>query len=130
MIRYGVVTNNMYGRVMLVNALTGPAPSIFALSYSSAGIFIRITDEINLEQEQSKINLAQSIQRVELTGNSLEKAEENEAKAIERYNDGKASVDEVIDAQVYKLTTQSYFVEAKLAMQINYSEMLKSLNAY
>lgn len=90
----------------------------------------RITDEINLEQEQSKINLAQSIQRVELTGNSLVKAEENEAKAIERYNDGKASVDEVIDAQVYKLTTQSYFVEAKLAMQINYSEMLKSLNAY
>ena len=41
-IRYGVVTNNIYGKVILKNALTGPAPSIRALSYISVGIFNKI----------------------------------------------------------------------------------------
>ena len=38
-IRYGPVTNSIYGSVIEKNVLTGPAPSTVAASYKSAGIF-------------------------------------------------------------------------------------------
>lgn len=90
----------------------------------------KVKDNISLEVQKSRMNLTQSMQRVELTANSLEKAQENELKAIERYNEGKASVVDVIDAQVYRLTTQMNHVQAKFAMQVSYSELLKAINAY
>ncbi len=90
----------------------------------------KVKDEVALEIQKSKMNLAESLKRVELSNNSLKKAEENEKKAMERYNEGKVSITEVIDAQVYKLTAQLNFVQAKLAMQVNYSELLKATNVY
>ncbi len=89
-----------------------------------------IKDAIELEVEKSKMNLMQSIQRVDLTKNSLDKAYENEFKSIERYNEGRASVVDVIDAQVYKLTTEVNYVNAKLEMQVNFAEQVKALNGY
>ena len=41
-IKYGVITNNIYGRVILKKVWTALAPSIFAASYNSAGIFCKI----------------------------------------------------------------------------------------
>lgn len=90
----------------------------------------KIQDDMKLEEQKSRLNLLQSTQRVKLTNSSLEKADENENKAIERYNEGKSSIVEVIDAHIYRLTTQINYVQAKLAMQINYAELLKAVDAY
>ncbi len=90
----------------------------------------RIIDEVELQVQSAKINLMQSTERVKLTESSLEKAEENESKAVERYIEGNSSIVELLDARFYKLTAKINFVQAKLAMHINYSELLKAANAY
>ena len=59
-------------------------------------------DQVELEIGVARKALSQAIERVRLSESSLAKAEENEAKAIERYNEGKVSVVEVIDAQTYR----------------------------
>lgn len=90
----------------------------------------KVTDAVLLEVQMAQLNLTQAEQRTMLAQNSLAKADENEEKAIERYNEGKASIVDVIEAQVYKQTSQINFVQAKLAMQNSYSELLRVLNVY
>ena len=50
----------------------------------------KATDNVNLEIQTARTSLAQAIKQVELTGSSLEKARENEQKALERYEEGKS----------------------------------------
>ena len=76
------------------------------------------------------MNLIQAQERVVLSENSLEKARENEVKALERYGEGKTSVVEVIDAQTYRQTSQLNYVQAKVAAHCYYSALLKALHAY
>lgn len=90
----------------------------------------KIIDEIELQVQSAKIDLIQSKERVKLTDNSLDKAIENERKSTERYIEGKSSIIELLDARFYKLTTQINFVQAKLSMHINYSELLRAIDAY
>ena len=42
MIRFGVITNNIYGIVIFLKIIGADAPSILAASYNSPGIFCRI----------------------------------------------------------------------------------------
>lgn len=58
----------------------------------------KVMDQVELEIGVARKALSQAMERVRLSESSLAKAEENEAKAIERYNEGKVSVVEVIDA--------------------------------
>lgn len=90
----------------------------------------RITDNILLEVQTSRLALTQAIRRVDLAYSSLEKAQENENKAIERYAEGKISILEVIDAQTYRQTSQIYHTQAKTAAQGHYSELIKAVNSY
>lgn len=90
----------------------------------------RIKDEVTLEIQTAKLNLLQAQERVSLSKNSLGKALENEGKALERYQEGKTSILEVIDAQTYRQTSQLYYVQAKTAAQGYYSALLRALNAY
>ena len=62
----------------------------------------KVTDNVNLEIQNRPTSLAQAIKQVDLTGSSLEKARENEQKALERYEEGKISIMEVIEAQNYR----------------------------
>ena len=87
-------------------------------------------DQVELEIGVARKALSQAIERVRLSESSLAKAEENEAKAIERYNEGKVSVVEVIDAQTYRQTSQVNYVQAKAAAQGHYSELIKALHGY
>ena len=66
----------------------------------------KVVDRVELEVSVARKALSQAIERVRLSESSLAKAEENEAKAVERYNEGKVSVVEVIDAQTYRQTSQ------------------------
>ena len=77
----------------------------------------KVVDRVELEVSVARKALSQAIERVRLSESSLAKAEENEAKAVERYNEGKVSVVEVIDAQTYRQTSQVNYVQAKAAAQ-------------
>ena len=90
----------------------------------------KVVDRVELEVSVARKALSQAIERVRLSESSLAKAEENEAKAVERYNDGKVSVVEVIDAQTYRQTSQVNYVQAKAAAQGHYSELIKALHSY
>lgn len=88
----------------------------------------KVEDRVDLEIISSKVSLAQAVERVNLTASSLGKAKENEQKAIERYNEGKISILEVIDAQVYRQTSQINYAQAKVTAQGYKSELIKALN--
>ena len=90
----------------------------------------KVVDRVELEVSVARKALSQAIERVRLSESSLAKAEENEAKAVERYNEGKVSVVEVIDAQTYRQTSQVNYVHAKAAAQGHYSELIKALHSY
>ena len=90
----------------------------------------KVVDRVELEESVARKALSQAIERVRLSESSLAKAEENEAKAVERYNEGKVSVVEVIDAQTYRQTSQVNYVQAKAAAQGHYSELIKALHSY
>ena len=90
----------------------------------------KVVDQVELEVSVARKALSQAIERVRLSESSLAKAEENEAKAVERYNEGKVSVVEVIDAQTYRQTSQVNYVQAKAAAQGHYSELIKALHGY
>lgn len=90
----------------------------------------KVVDRVELEVSVARKALSRAIERVRLSESSLAKAEENEAKAVERYNEGKVSVVEVIDAQTYRQTSQVNYVQAKAAAQGHYSELIKALHSY
>ena len=90
----------------------------------------KVTDHVNLEVQTAKTSLLQSIQQVSLTGNSLEKAYENERKALERYDEGRKSIVELIEAKNYRQSSQINYVQAKVSAQGYYSELIKALHKY
>lgn len=61
----------------------------------------RIEDEIRLEFETAANTLRKSLEQVSLTENSLQQAEENERRSLERYREGEISILEALDAQIY-----------------------------
>lgn len=90
----------------------------------------KVMDQVELEVGVARKALAQAVERVHLSESSLAKAEENEAKAMERYNEGKVSVVEVIEAQSYRQTSQVNYVQAKAAAQGHYAELIKAFHGY
>lgn len=90
----------------------------------------RVEDHVNLEVQTSRLSLNQALERVRLSESSLGKARENEEKALERYTEGKVSIIDVIEAQTYRQTSQVNHVQAKVAAQGHYAELIKALNGY
>jgi outer membrane protein TolC len=90
----------------------------------------KTNDNILLSIEQARSSLSQAIERAKLSEASLEKANENERMSVEKYSEGKISIVEVLNAQVYKQTSQINFVQAKLATQNEYASLVKALNKY
>lgn len=90
----------------------------------------KVETTVELETRTALAALKQATQRVELAKSSLGKSQDNESRAIEKYEEGAIFLDEVIDAQVYRQTAQMNYVEAKLAAQIHYAEWLKAINGY
>ena len=85
---------------------------------------------VELEVRTAWTSMTQAMQRVDLAQSSLGKAQENERRATEKYEQGAISVADVLDAQVYRQTAQMNCVEAKAAAQMYYSELLKAANGY
>lgn len=47
--------------------------------------------------------------------------------ALERYREGKISIDGVLDAQMFHQTAQMNFVQSRLTAQISYSNFVRVL---
>ena len=60
-----------------------------------------LQDEVSLEINSSSYQLSESIRRIELTTQSLQKAQENLNIMTDRYLEGLTSILEVLDAQLY-----------------------------
>ncbi|MEG0500327.1 MAG: TolC family protein [Rikenellaceae bacterium] len=88
----------------------------------------KVDDEVKLEIGSTKVALDQAIERTKLTENSLAKAKENETKMLERYSEGKVSITEVINAQLYYQTSLINFVQSKLEGQSQLSKLKNVLN--
>lgn len=95
---------------------------------SSTDKLSQVEDAVALEIRSSKVALDEATRRVALAESSLDIARENERKAAERYAEGKISVIEVIDAQLYRQTSQVNFVQAKLSAQSHKAELIRALN--
>lgn len=87
----------------------------------------KVIDRVELEVKTSRTSLIQAIKQVELAESSLAKAQENELMAIEKYNEGRISIVEVISAQTYRQTSQMNYAQSKVAAQLYYSELIKVL---
>ena len=89
----------------------------------------KVMDQVELEIGVAR-KLCRSYRACSLEWKFIGKSRGNEAKAVERYNEGKVSVVEVIDAQTYRQTSQVNYVQAKAAAQGHYSELIKALHGY
>ena len=90
----------------------------------------KVTDNVNLEIQTARTSLAQAIKQVDLTGSSLEKARENEQKALERYEEGKISIMEVIEAQNYRQDLANKLRASQSFGTKLYSGLIKALHSY
>ena len=90
----------------------------------------KITDQTTLEIQTAQVALQQALGQVNLCTASLDKAYENEQKALEKYNEGEISILEIIDAQTYYQTAQLNYIQAKTSAQYRYSDLLRALQAY
>lgn len=88
----------------------------------------KVEDDVTFEINSSRVALNQAVERVNLAANSLDKASQNEQMAIERYNEGKISIIEVIDGQIYRQTSQINYTQAKVSAQGYKSGLAKALN--
>ncbi len=90
----------------------------------------KVEDAVNLETQASIANYKDAWSRIDLTSKSLQKAIENETKAIERYKEGEISIVEVIDAQIYTLNAKTDCVQSKLEAQVAYAEYMRTTGMY
>ncbi|MEG1867044.1 MAG: TolC family protein [Bacteroides sp.] len=90
----------------------------------------RVEDDLTLEVQTARLSLAQSAERIRLSQNSLEKADENERQALERYTEGRTSLIDVIEAQTYRQQAQQLSVQARAGGQSDAAALTKALNGY
>lgn len=90
----------------------------------------KVEDRVNLEVQTARVALSQAMERVSLSESSLDKARQNERKAIERYTEGQTSIVEVIQAQTYRQNSEINYTTSKASAQGYYSELVKAVNGY
>ncbi len=90
--------------------------------YAFINDYDKISDQIELDTKTAQINYYQSVERYNLAQSSLSIAQENEKQATEKYEEGKSSVLEVIDAQIYTLTAKEQLMKSKLDVKLAIAE--------
>lgn len=87
----------------------------------------KVSDHITLEVQSAWYTYDQAVGQVRLTGSSMAKARENEEMALGKYREGKISIAEVLDAQIYLQTAQINYVQSRLNAQVSRSEFIRAL---
>lgn len=78
----------------------------------------KIEDQVRLEIETAYYTFTQSIDQVRLTESSLQKAAESEQMAMKKYREGRISIVEVINAQLYHQQAKVNYIQSKLNAQV------------
>lgn len=86
----------------------------------------RVSDDLQLELRTARYTYQQAVQQATLAQNSLAKARENENKTFERYREGKISVTEVLDAQIYHQTARMNDIRARLSVCISWARYVRA----
>ena len=87
----------------------------------------KLEDIITLEVNSAVYNVEQSIQKVELTDNSLLKASENLKLLTNQYREGLASVIEVISAQIFWQNAYRSNIEARYRYMLDITDYNKAI---
>lgn len=77
-----------------------------------------VKDNVQLEIETAFYTYNQAVEQVILTENSLDKARENEELAMDQYKEGRISIVEVLNAQMYHQEAKVNHIQSKLNAQI------------
>lgn len=92
--------------------------------------YSKVEDNIRLEAETAYYSYTQALQKVRLTGSSLQKAKESERLAMEKYKEGHLSIVEVINAQLYHLDANINYIQSKRDACFAKSELDRALGLY
>lgn len=87
----------------------------------------KLSDDIMLEIETASYTYMQAVNKVSLTGSSLECAEESEKLAMDKYREGSISIVEVINSQIYLQEAKINYIQSKLDAQIAKSAMERAV---
>lgn len=78
----------------------------------------KVADAVRLEIESAFYTYSQAVRKVVLTENSLAKAAESEERAMDKYKEGRVSIVEVINAQLYHQEARVNYIQSKLHAQM------------
>lgn len=90
----------------------------------------KVEDNISLEIKSAYHSYTQAVDQVLLTEHSLEKAQESETLTMERYKEGRISIVEVLNAQLYHQEAQINYIQSKLDAQLAKSDFERATLAY
>ena len=82
---------------------------------------------ISLEVQQAYIQVNESAKRIELSGTSLEQAEENLRLSNDRFKAGTIIAKDVLEAQTLWQQAYSYIIDARVAYKVNEANLKKAL---
>lgn len=105
-----------WGKRKQVRNASGHAVAAFQENYE------KTVERLSLEAATARVNLEQAMGRLALTEGSLAHAAESELLALEQYQEGRVSIVEVINAQIYYQQACLNFIQAKLDVQIARSD--------
>ncbi|MBK7109115.1 MAG: TolC family protein [Bacteroidetes bacterium] len=86
--------------------------------------------DVLLQVNKAAYSFQESIQKVELTQNSLSQAKQNLDAISTKYSEGLSPLSEVLDAQSFWLNAYSAYIQAKLENKVNLSSFQKALGLY
>ncbi len=88
------------------------------------------TDQVTREVETSYYGLQKSQELVDFARSSMANATKNVSVILDRYNEGLASVLEVLDAQLYWQKTYMNYILSKYQLNMAYSQYLYSIGEF
>lgn len=86
--------------------------------------------DVLLEVNKAEFAFQESIQKVQLTQNSLSQAKLNLDAINEKYTEGLSPLAEVLDAQIFWLNAYTAYVQAKLENKVSLAAFEKALGVY
>ena len=89
--------------------------------------YSKVVDQVYLETETAGCAYRQAVEQVLLTEKSLEKAAESESISLDNYREGRISIVEVINAQLYHLQARVNYIQSKLKAQVSRSDYYRAV---
>ncbi|PWJ44229.1 TolC family protein [Sediminitomix flava] len=128
----GAVPNMQAGLTMAIPLYAGSKKknekAMVKMKVENSQLQLERTQEmLNLEHEQSFVAWQNSLQEAQLAQKAVEKAKENAAIMMDRYEEGMIAILEVLDAQIYFEQAMVDYIQSKLNMKVQYTHYLRAV---